>query len=79
MADKDRLKIWVYDAVKMLGPSTVTEIAKYIWNNHEAELRASGNLFYTWQYDMRWAGQALQGEGKLLKKGPGGTWSAVQA
>ena len=74
MADKAFLKDFVFEALAARGPSTVTEIAKYIWAHHEADLRASGDTFYTWQYDMRWAGQSLQNEGKLLKNGPGGTW-----
>jgi hypothetical protein len=77
MTDKSFLKEYVLEALKANGPSSVTDIAKFIWNHHEAELRKSGETFYTWQYDMRWAGQALQNEGKLLKKGPNGTWKAT--
>jgi len=73
-ATHDKLKIWVLDALGELGPAPVPAIAKHIWDNHEAELRRSGDLFYTWQYAMRWAGQRLQIEGKLLKNGPGRTW-----
>ncbi|SDW39046.1 hypothetical protein SAMN05444006_10397 [Allgaiera indica] len=29
----------------------------------------SGDLFYTWQYDMRWAAQNLRGAGKLVLSG----------
>lgn len=74
MATHNDLKDWVQDALSELGPATVPAIAKHIWEKHEADLRASGDLFYTWQYAMRWAGQRLQIEGKLLKNGPGRTW-----
>ncbi|RST29993.1 hypothetical protein HMF7854_03485 [Sphingomonas ginkgonis] len=74
MATSSDLKVWVVDALQSSGPATVPQIAKHIWDNHEAELRSSGNLFYTWQYAMRWAGQQLQMEGKLRKKGAGRTW-----
>jgi hypothetical protein len=74
VANKAFLKDFVLEALKLNGPSSVTEIAKFIWDYHEAELRSSGDTFYTWQYDMRWAAQSLQDEGKLLKKGPKGTW-----
>ncbi len=74
MATRDDLQTWVLDALRELGPSTVPSIAKHIWHNHEAELRASGDLFYTWQYAMRWAGQILQQHGKLSKNGPNRTW-----
>jgi hypothetical protein len=77
MATSEDLKTWVLDALKKLGPATVPQIAKYIWDNHEAELRRSGDLFYTWQYAMRWAGQRLQIDGKLRKKGAGRTWYLV--
>ena len=74
MATRGDLKQWVVDALKAQGSSTVAEIAKHIWQNHEAELRQSGDLFYTWQYAMRWEDQKLQKEGKLLKKAKGRRW-----
>ena len=76
MATSDDLKIWVLDALKHLGPATVPQIAKHIWDNHERDLRQSGDLFYTWQYAMRWAGQKLQMDGKL-RKGAGRTWYLI--
>jgi hypothetical protein len=76
---KSDLKPAVLAALNHLGGAgNVTEIARYIWENYETELRNGGDLFYTWQYDMRWAGQALQGEGKLLKKGDKRCWSIVR-
>jgi hypothetical protein len=66
MANRETLKEWVYRAVKALGgEASVVEVAKYIWENHEAELRRSGDLFYTWQYEMRWAAQKLRDEKKF--------------
>jgi len=35
------------------GETSIVRIAKHIWDCHEADLRASGDLFFTWQYDMR--------------------------
>lgn len=77
MATRSDLKRWVYESLLALGPSMVPDIAKHIWDNHEAELRKSGDLFYTWQYAMRWEAQKLQQEGKLTKKGKGGRWELV--
>lgn len=75
MVTRDKLKIWVLDALRTQGgKARVPDIAKYIWDHHEAELRKSGDLFYTWQYAMRWAGQILQKEGKLTKGGPNRQW-----
>jgi hypothetical protein len=75
MASKEDLQSWIIDALNALGPASVTQIARHIWEDHEDDLKASGDLFYTWQYDMRWAGQTLQRKGKILKKGQGRTWS----
>ncbi|MCF8483983.1 MAG: hypothetical protein K9G71_02135 [Rhodobacteraceae bacterium] len=67
-ATKADLQNWILDALHSLnGEAHLTKIAQYIWDNHESELRASGDLFFTWQYDMRWAGQALQQAGKMKK------------
>lgn len=41
------------------------EVAKAIWNKHEGELRSSGDLFGTWQHDMRWAADRLRKAGRL--------------
>jgi hypothetical protein len=73
---KSDLKAWVVSALRDLGGSgRVVEIAKHIWENHENDLKEAGDLFYTWQYAMRWAGQELQLEGKLLKGGKNRSWS----
>lgn len=66
MATKADLRDWVYAAVSNAGgKATIVDVAKYIWATHEKELRSSGALFYTWQYDMRWAAQDLRKTGKF--------------
>jgi hypothetical protein len=66
MTGKAQLKDWVHEAVEAHGGSaTLIEVARHIWQLHEADLRMSGDLFYTWQYDMRWAAQELRDEGVL--------------
>jgi len=68
MANKNDLKRWIYAApIDLNGEAHLTIVAKHIWENHEDDLRASGDLFYTWQYDMRWAAQKLKDENKLEK------------
>ena len=55
------------DALHELGGSgDLLDICKAVWEKHEADLRASGDLFYTWQYDIRWAGTKLRKKGVLL-------------
>ena len=66
MATRDDLMNWVYTAVKEnRGRASVVTVARHIWQNHERELRDSGDLFYTWQYAMRWAAQKLRYQGRL--------------
>jgi hypothetical protein len=78
-ASAENQKLWVLDALRASeGEARVPNIARHIWENHEDDLRASGDLFYTWQYAMRWAGQVLQKEGKLTKNGKGRTWQLVR-
>jgi hypothetical protein len=57
----------ILEAVKANGGNaTIPQICKHIWDNHENDLRKAGELFYTWQYEMRWAGQKLRKSGDLL-------------
>jgi len=56
----------------------IAQIAKFIWDHHESDLRASGDFFYTWQYDMRWAGNGLVKEGRLDKKSHPGMWERLK-
>ncbi|WP_206054801.1 hypothetical protein [Nitrosococcus wardiae] len=66
MATKEDLPDWVEAALKHQGGSArLVDIAKYIWEHHESELRVSGDLFYKRQYDMRWAANQLRRTGKM--------------
>lgn len=58
MATKRDPDNWVRDALSELGgQGHLVTVARTIWNNHEQDLRNSNDLFYTWQYDMRWSAQ----------------------
>jgi hypothetical protein len=66
MADRSDLQEWVIRALRDLGAAArIVEICRNIWEHHEDELRRSGDLFFTWQYEMRWAGQQLRDKGVL--------------
>ena len=68
---------WVVDAIRHAdGAATIVEIARYIWIHHETDLRAGGDLFYTWQYQMRWAANRLRRSGVLraADQSPRGHW-----
>lgn len=70
MPTRDDLWLWVHEAVAALGgEASVVDVAKEIWNAHDGDIRKSGDLFYTWQYDMRWAAQRLREQGKLKLNG----------
>lgn len=63
MATKHDLRTWVLEALGDLGGSgSVTEVSRVVWSRHEQDLRESDNLFYTWQYDIRWAAQTLRND-----------------
>lgn len=68
MASKQDLMAWCVEALKHLGGSAHhIDVAKQVWVLHEHDLRQSGDLFYTWQYDLRWAAQKLRDQGTLAK------------
>jgi hypothetical protein len=77
MATKADLANWVSDSLrKRGGRATLLEVSKDVWQAHEADLRASGDLFYTWQYDLRWAATKLRQAGRMVdaKTSPPGIW-----
>ena len=70
----------LYDSIKILGgKASIVEICKYIWHNNQHDLMNSGDLFYTWQYDIRWAATELR-KSKRLKaadQSPKGIWEII--
>lgn len=77
MATKHDVTDWVISALKELGGrGSLVAVAEEIWRQHEAELRASGDLFYTWQYDMRWSANVLRRKDhmKRAEVSPSGIW-----
>lgn len=72
VADRQSLRDWVMESLRQLGGSgSVVQVCHSVWQMHENDLRASGDLFYTWQYDIRWAAQHLR-NGGYLKPANGG-------
>ena len=67
VAERNDLKAWVVEALRQLdGAGSIVQVCQRVWQMHEAELRASGDLFFTWQYDIRWAAQYLRNVGLLI-------------
>lgn len=80
MAKKRDLLDWVVMALREAGGhGTIAKVCKHIWDHHESDLRASGDLFYTWQYEMRWAATRLRRDGVLVsaKVSPRGVWQLM--
>jgi hypothetical protein len=80
MATRSDLCDWVVDALRANGGrARLLEVCKRIWTNHKSELRQSGDLFYKWQYDVRWAAQLLRNQGVLKPlHGKSGPWELTR-
>ena len=80
MASRDELESWLQSALRELGgKARVAEICRKVWEKHEGELRVSGDFFFTWQYDIRWAANRLRRK-KIMKPveiSPAGLWELV--
>ena len=77
MATKHDLVDWLYFSLQALeGRARIVTLCKHVWDNHEDDLRESGDLFFTWQYDIRWAAYQLRKQGKMKpnKVSPKGVW-----
>ncbi|HUS19254.1 MAG TPA: hypothetical protein VMZ25_06360 [Terriglobales bacterium] len=74
---KEDLRGLVIEALQANGgQATIVQVCKHVWENNRAELESSGDLFYTWQYDIRWAAQSLRDE-KVMhadELSPRGIW-----
>ena len=55
------------------GMATLIDVSKYIWDKYKNDLKERGNLFYTWQYDMRWSALLLRDK-KILVRGRSKIW-----
>jgi hypothetical protein len=68
------LEQWTLDALNRLGGSgKIVPIAREIWESHQTDIAKYPNGMFTWQYDMRWAGQSLAKKGRLSQTK--GVWS----
>jgi hypothetical protein len=63
---RESLMPLVVEALRANGGSArVVDVCRYIWDHYESDLKASADLLYTWQYDVRWAAHKLRKTGKL--------------
>jgi hypothetical protein len=47
------------------GQGTIVDVCRRIWEKHHKDLESSADLFFTWQYDIRWARDKLSKAGVL--------------
>ena len=79
MATREDLKVWIVEALEAHGGSgTIHDVAKHIWINRERELRLNERLFYSWQYDIRWAAKVLRDQDVILPPNQKGIWELNQ-
>ena len=76
---RDEIADWIVEALTSLGGSAhYILVAKEIWRRHKKQLPESSTSFFTWQYDMRWAGQKLRRAGIIENSNcgdvPKGVW-----
>jgi len=82
MSERNVLKDWIMEALQSAGGGAqMVDVCKHIWSHHENDLRAAGDLFYTWQYEVRWAAQMLRDTGDLAAASPSrrGWWAVKQS
>jgi hypothetical protein len=76
MVSREDLKPWVLDALRLHGgKARIVQTAKYIWDTYESDLKRSGDFFYKWQYEMRWAGGSTSTRGENREVGINGTFA----
>lgn len=51
--------------ISLGGSGTILEVCKKFWATYKDRLSPSDDLFYTWQYDIRWAATTLRKEGVM--------------
>jgi hypothetical protein len=81
MSTKEDLALWLVEALHDAdGWAHHVRLAEYIWTHHEQDLRSSGDLLYTWQYDLRWAATKLRNRGilKAVENRGDGIWRLAQ-
>jgi hypothetical protein len=75
MLTRQGLEPLIVEALQSAGGSlSLKDINKSIWQNHQHELEESGDFFYIWQYELRWAGEALDKAGIIKRGPPRGMW-----
>jgi hypothetical protein len=78
LATRYDLESWIIEALGGFPNQRgkIVDICRHVWAIHEQDLRSSDDLFFTWQYDIRWAANRLR-DRKIMKPAemsPKGVW-----
>ena len=71
------MKEWIVEALRYYsGSAHYILVSKWIWEHKRQELFDSGDMFYKWQYQIRWLAIELRKQGvlKTSEESPKGTW-----
>jgi hypothetical protein len=79
ISKKDLQDIVKETLIILNGKSNITEISKYIWKKYNYKLLISGDIFYTWQYDIRWVGTELRKLGIMKNNCKRGVWELSES
>ena len=81
--DRNGIAELVTKALENLGGSAhIHDVSKELWSLLKKRgITEKDDIFYTWQYDMRWASHKLRNSGNLQKSNisnlPKGYWKKI--
>ncbi len=56
----------LYSILKQLGGSaTMMDVFKKFWVDNKHKLHETDDIFYSWNFDIRWAATQLRKQGKM--------------
>ena len=72
------LRSWIVESLQVSGPTaSPLTVAKGVWIRHEQDLRATADLLFTWQLDLRDTAEAMAAEGSLVIEETG-AWTLLE-
>jgi hypothetical protein len=65
--------------IEMGGKAKLIDIFKAFYSKYESQLKKSGDLYYTWNYEIRWAATKLRKENRMVnaKEQKKGIWEII--
>lgn len=73
MTSAEILQSWLLEGLAAAGGSArPVDVAKQVWARHRGDLESAGDLFYTWQIDLRASAETLRAAGVLHVDDAGG-------